>query len=60
MLKELLNEMEDSAFLGECQMDMVDLEMQSALERFGANVSNDHVDYLYDSEVAEMVKAQKQ
>lgn len=41
-------------------MDMVDLEMQSVLERFGANVSNDHVDYLYNSEVAEMIKAQKQ
>lgn len=59
-MTNILNNIENADFLGQTQMDLVDLEVESALERFGANASTDHVDYLYDSEVTSMFKGQKQ
>lgn len=59
MEKKILKPIETADLLGQVQMELVDLEVESTMERFGLNASEDQADYLGDKDVKSVFDGQR-
>lgn len=59
MEKKILKPIETADLLGQVQMELVDLEVESTMERFGLNASEDQADYLNDKDVKSVFDGQR-